>query len=67
MPRFLIDLPMPIDPTDRLEHFLQKAAASRLHDDPVVQAAVNRVQGYLKERQNEATTPDDRASGQLAD
>lgn len=59
MPRFLIDLPNPIDPTDRLEDFLQKAAASRLHDDPVVQAAVSRVQGYLRERQSPDTPPGD--------
>jgi hypothetical protein len=51
MPRFLIDLPMPLDPTDRLEIFLQKAAASPMNEDPVVQAAVNRVQGYLRDRQ----------------
>jgi hypothetical protein len=51
MPRFLIDLPMPLDPTDRLETFLQKAAASPLNEDPVVQAAVGRVQGYLRDRQ----------------
>ena len=51
MPRFLIDLPMPLDPTDRLENFLQKAAASPLNEDPVVQAAVDRVQGYLRARQ----------------
>jgi hypothetical protein len=50
MPRFLIDLPTPFDPTDRLESFLQKAAASPLQDDPVVRAAVSRVEGYLHDR-----------------
>jgi hypothetical protein len=50
MPRFLIDLPMPFDPTDRLEGFLQKAAVSPFHNDPVVRAAVSRVQGYLRDR-----------------
>jgi hypothetical protein len=55
MPRFLIDQPMPFDTTDRLEDFLQKAASSPFSDDPVVQAAIGRVQGYLLERQ----TPND--------
>jgi hypothetical protein len=50
MPRFLIDLPMPFDPTDRLEDFLRKATVSKTQDDPVVQAAIDRVQGYLRER-----------------
>jgi hypothetical protein len=50
MPRFLIDLPTSYHPIDRLEDFLQKAAASPLHDEPVVQAAVTRVQGYLRDR-----------------
>jgi hypothetical protein len=50
MPRFLIDLPMPVDPTDRLEDFLRKATAYKMQDDPVVQAAIDRVQGYLRER-----------------
>jgi hypothetical protein len=50
MPRFLIDLPTPHHPVDRLEDFLQKAAASRLHNEPVVQAAVTRVQGYLRDK-----------------
>ena len=49
--RFLIDLPMPFDPTDRLEAFLRKATASNMQDDPVVQAAISRVQGYLRDRQ----------------
>ena len=64
MPRFLIDLPTPYHPIDRLEDFLQKAAASPLHDEPVVQAAVNRVQGYLRDKlappeppQNELSAP----------
>jgi hypothetical protein len=57
MPRFLIDLPMPLDPTDRLENFLQKAAASPLNEDPVVQAAIDRVQGYLRERQGPIEAP----------
>ena len=48
--RFLIDLPMPFDPTDRLEDFLRKATASKKQDDPVVQAAIDRVQGYLRDR-----------------
>jgi hypothetical protein len=51
MPRFLIDLPTPFDPTDRLEDFLRKATASKKQDDPVVQAAICRVQGYLRDRQ----------------
>jgi hypothetical protein len=51
MPRFLIDRPMPFDTTDRLEEFLRTAAASPFEDDPVVQAAIIRVQGYLLERQ----------------
>jgi hypothetical protein len=50
MPRFLIDLPTPFDPTDRLEGFLQKAEASPFHNDPVVRAAVSRIQGYLRDR-----------------
>jgi hypothetical protein len=50
MPRFLVDQPLPLDTTDRLEDFLRRAAASPLHDDPVVQAAIGRVQGYLRER-----------------
>jgi hypothetical protein len=48
--RFLIDLPMPFDPTDRLEDFLRKATASGMQDDPVVQAAIYRVQDYLRDR-----------------
>ena len=48
--RFLIDLPMPFDPTDRLEGCLRKATASTMQDDPVVQAAIHRVQGYLRDR-----------------
>jgi hypothetical protein len=50
MPRFLIDLPTPYHPTDRLEDFLRKAAASPFRNDPIVRAAVNRVQGYLRDR-----------------
>jgi hypothetical protein len=50
MPRFLIDLPMSFDPTDRMEGFLQKAAVSPFHGDPIVRAAVSRVQGYLRDR-----------------
>jgi hypothetical protein len=57
MPRFLIDLPMPLAPSDRLENFLQTAAASPLHEDPVVQAAVGRVQGYLRDRQASIEPP----------
>jgi hypothetical protein len=53
MPRFLIDLPTPFDPTDRLEGFLQKAAESPYSDDPVVRAAVSRVQGYLRQQRSE--------------
>ena len=49
--RFLIDLPMPFDPTDKLEDFLRKATTSRMQDDPVVQAAIHRIQGYLRDRQ----------------
>jgi hypothetical protein len=48
---------MPSDPTDRLEDFLQKAAASPFNDDPVVQAAIGRVQGYLRERQTPVAQP----------
>lgn len=50
MPRFLIDLPTPFHPTDRLEGFLQKAVVSPFYNDPVVQATVSRVQGYLRDR-----------------
>nr|WP_294528580.1 hypothetical protein [uncultured Rhodopila sp.] len=63
MPRFLIDLPMPLDPTDRLENFLQKAAASPLNEDPVVQAAVGRVQGYLRDRQASTDAPRQESPG----
>ena len=55
--RFLIDLPMPFDPTDKLEDFLRKATASRMQDDPVVQAAIYRVQGYLRDRQPSIDPP----------
>ena len=51
MPRFLIDMPMPFDPTDRLENFLRKATESKMQDDAVVQAAICRVQAYLRDRQ----------------
>jgi hypothetical protein len=57
MPRFLIDQPMPFDTTDRLEDFLRKAAASPFRDDPVVQAAIGRVQGYLREKQTPTGQP----------
>jgi hypothetical protein len=33
-----------------LEGFLQKAAVSPLHDDPVVRATVSLVQGYLRDK-----------------
>jgi hypothetical protein len=51
MPGFLIDLQMPFDPTDRLDDFLCKATASKMQDDAVVQAAIYRIQGYLRDRQ----------------
>jgi len=62
MPRFLIDLPMPFDPTDRLEDFLRKVTASKLQDDPVVQAAIDRVQGYLRDRGAGSTRLDNQSA-----
>ncbi len=62
MPRFLIDQPMPFESTDRLEEFLRKAAASPFHDDPIVQAAIGRIQGYLRDRQTPFGEPREEAA-----
>ena len=48
---------MPFDPTDRLEDFLRRATASKVQEDPVVQAAIYRVQGYLRDRQPSIDPP----------
>jgi hypothetical protein len=63
MPRFLLGLPMPFDPTDRLEDFLRNATVSKMQGDPVVQAAIDRVEGYLRDRPPASSTP---ASASLA-